>query len=127
MRSEGCPRATAHLGARPYSPRLARRFVSDTLGRWRCGTLTEEAALLASELVTNAVLHACTEIDLTVSRMDGAVRVEVSDTSPRPVVLRDGSDLATGGRGLYLVEALARDWGVAPHPPGKAVWFELSE
>jgi len=85
----------------------------------------EDAALLLTELVTNAVLHAQTQVDVSVGVANGRIRVEVSDASPvLPAAKGYGTDAATG-RGLRLVDSLAERWGIAPVPGGKVVWFEL--
>lgn len=118
-------RATARLRAEPYSSRIARHFVTDTLGAWSCGHLSEEAALLTSELVTNAVLHAGTDIDVTVCRTASGVRIEVADAHPRAVSGPEDNGAAAKGRGLLVVDTLAEDWGVTPARTGKSVWFEL--
>ena len=120
-------RLATHLPAEPGSTRQARRFVSDVLGRWSCPHLAEEAALLTSELVTNAVVHARSEVDVRITRIPTGVRIEVMDQeagSVRPVT---APPHATGGRGLLLVQALAGNWGVRPSRSGKNVWFELSD
>jgi uncharacterized protein YjbJ (UPF0337 family)/anti-sigma regulatory factor (Ser/Thr protein kinase) len=120
-------RVSARFDAEAQSAAAARRLVTSTLGRWQCDGLADEAALLTSELVANAIRHAHSEIDLRVSRTDSGVRVEVADRDPHPVHPRQPEPSDTGGRGLYLVGAMARDWGVWPSPPGKTVWFELSQ
>jgi len=82
--------------------------------------------LLTSELVTNAVIHATTPVELTLSGHDGRLRVLVEDGDdriPAPVPIeRSGPH---GGFGLQIVERLASAWGVAPRDNGKAVWFEV--
>lgn len=118
-------RISTHLTGRPETPARARRFVNEALGRWHCEHLADEALLLTSELVTNAVIHARSEVDLTVTQNGSRVRVEVADDDPRPVAPAEREILASGGRGLCLVQALAQDWGVRPRPAGKSVWFEL--
>jgi anti-sigma regulatory factor (Ser/Thr protein kinase) len=119
------PRACARLNGEPASARAARRFVADTLSDWSCGHLADDAALLVSELVTNAVIHARSDVALRLWRTGSGIRVEIADRDPKPVVRRPADPEALGGRGLYLVDTLARDWGVRPAKPGKAVWFEL--
>jgi uncharacterized protein YjbJ (UPF0337 family)/anti-sigma regulatory factor (Ser/Thr protein kinase) len=120
---------TARFDPEPRAPREARKFVTETLARWSCDRLAEAASLLTSELVTNAVLHAGTPVELTLCRMGGGVRVEVADEAPqsveraRPVRQEE----ATTGRGLTMVEALAEHWGVTLARSGKSVWFELEE
>src|SRR5512135_1917837 len=89
-------RGCAHNDAGPYSRRMrmetalpcdprsvgaARRFVTTRLVAWGHPALTDTAALLVSELVTNALLHAGSAVSVAVSDTDGCVRVEVSDTS----------------------------------------------
>ena len=89
--------------------------------------LEEVVVLLTSELVTNAILYAGTDIDLVASRKGGDFRVEVRDEAPRPPLRRITDASAASGRGLGLVENLASAWGV-DHLPGngKAVWFEVT-
>lgn len=83
--------------------------------------------LLTNELVTNAILHADSEIDVVVDVTGGRVRVEVRDRATRAPRRRWSEPTATAGRGLALVEALASDWGVDAIPgEGKAVWFEVA-
>ena len=120
-------RVTARFHAEATSAGAARRLVTTTLGGWRCKELADEAALLTSELVTNAVLHAHSEVDLRLSKTGSGIRIEVADRDPHPVAPRLPGPDDTGGRGLYLVGVLARDWGVRFSPPGKTVWFELSQ
>lgn len=82
--------------------------------------------LLTNELVTNAILHADSEIDVLVDVTGDRVRVEVHDAARRAPVRRRGDPTSTAGRGLALVEALASDWGVDTVPgDGKFVWFEV--
>ena len=116
------------LPASPASARRARRLVVDALHRLHWETATEVAELLVSELVTNAVLHARTDIRLRVQAEDSWVRVEVHDASPAPVHRRHYAQESTTGRGLALVEALAARWGSELiRGDGKSVWFELEK
>lgn len=87
--------------------------------------VAETAELVVSELVTNAVVHAATPVDVEAIVRRHGVRVEVADGSPHPPVPRAYEGLAGTGRGLRLLEELADEWGVQPHPRGKTVWFEL--
>lgn len=84
----------------------------------------DDAKLLVSELVTNAIRHARSPVQVTVRDHGGRLRVEVADESVRPLVYREG--LQEGGRGLLLLDALADRWGVDHHSHGKTVWFELA-
>jgi anti-sigma regulatory factor (Ser/Thr protein kinase) len=102
----------------------ARRYVRRVLVELGRPELAETAELGVSELVTNATLHSRTpfEVRLVVGD-DGAVRIEVTDSSPGVPVQKRHGDLATTGRGLRLLDAAGR-WGVEPTPQGKTVWFE---
>lgn len=117
--------ARAKLDAQPQSAASARRFVDETLHRWECDELFDVVGLLTSELVTNAILHAQSEIELSVSMTPDAIRIDVADHSAAMPSRRDAAEEDTSGRGLGLVEALATSWGVDERPGGKSVWFEL--
>ncbi|MGI8685790.1 MAG: ATP-binding protein [Acidimicrobiales bacterium] len=107
------------------SPRAARQFVGSVIGHPDDET-TQMALVLTSELVTNAVLHARTSVDVRVELEDGLIRVEVADGDPRlPAPMSHAPD-ALGGRGLFLVEQLASAWGTDLCNGGKVVWFTLS-
>lgn len=86
----------------------------------------ETVALLVTELVTNAILHARTPMQLTMEARPGCVRICVEDESrERPEVRHYESDAVTG-RGLALVEHLASSWGIDTNSSGKVVWCEVS-
>jgi anti-sigma regulatory factor (Ser/Thr protein kinase) len=105
----------------------ARRFVLATLSEWDLDGLRDTAALLTSEVVTNSVLHARTDIEVTVTRLDDGVAIEVTDGSRRAPVRRMQIDEATTGRGVELLEQLAAQWDVTLGADGKTVRFTLSE
>lgn len=118
-------RRRVSLGQEPHAPRQARRFVDETLRRWRCGEALETIELLVSELVTNALLHAESPAEVAVVLHPDSIRVEVADDSselPRP---REAGPRDPTGRGLALVEQLATAWGVEVRNEGKTVWFEV--
>jgi anti-sigma regulatory factor (Ser/Thr protein kinase) len=119
----------ARLALRPVpaSAASARQFINDTLGDWGCDAFADAARLLVSELVTNAVLHARTDVEVVVRLLRSGVRVEVRDHSTSAPVVRRYQDEAMTGRGLALVDQLASRWGVETRQDGKAVWFELVE
>jgi anti-sigma regulatory factor (Ser/Thr protein kinase) len=119
----------ARLALRPLpaSAATARQFVGDTLGGWGCDAFSDAARLLVSELVTNAVLHARTDVEVVVRLLRSGIRVEVHDRSTAAPVVRRYEDEAMTGRGLALVDELATKWGVDPLRDGKSVWFELDE
>jgi anti-sigma regulatory factor (Ser/Thr protein kinase) len=106
------------------SAAAARRFVVAELAA-EPQELRDTAALLASELVTNAILHANTELEVSVTRSSGGLRIEVTDESENSPVVRRYSLDASTGRGLRLVEQVASSWGFERRGSGKAVWFEL--
>ncbi|WP_282792813.1 SpoIIE family protein phosphatase [Streptomyces sp. CC224B] len=104
---------------------LARRFVRSAL-RGAAPEVVDTAELLASELVTNAVLHAGTEVEVRVWSYGGHVRVRVGDGRPdRPLVPRESRPYAGTGRGLAVVEELASSHGAHIGEGRKTAWFEL--
>lgn len=110
------------------SPRAARRFVTQALTGWDDGEgdLTDTVTLLVSELVTNAVLHAGSDVEVMVRLTATAARVEVTDTSADSLLPRDAASDEDSGRGLALVGTLAQRWGVrSAVGGGKTVWFEV--
>ncbi len=124
-------RAAATFEPVGRSVATARAFVRDTLQGWGFADVTDDAVVLTSELVTNAVVHAGTAADVLCLRQAGSVRVEVADQYPeREVPLhtsphRSVSPDKEGGRGLILCSALAGRWGVEYTPTHKRVWFQL--
>lgn len=119
------PTLTERFPADPRSVGEARRALRSALAEWGFGAGAADAAQVVTELATNAILHAGTPFTLAVTAEDGAVRVAVSDGSPRRPVRRRGSAQATTGRGMAVVEALSTVWGVDDHPGGKTVWCVL--
>lgn len=108
------------------SVRLARRFVADVLESWGFDEIEDSAALLVSELVTNAIVHAHSSVELAVHLRPFRIRVEVIDTAREHVRRRDAKDDEQSGRGMALIEALAVAWGVDSLLAGKSVWFEMA-
>ena len=92
---------------------------------WGCDDAIPDAELLVSELVTNAVLHARSATRVTIERDGTTLRFSVYDASPTRPRLRDYGPEAVTGRGLLLVDRIARRWGVDPQDAGKCVWFEM--
>lgn len=111
----------------PESATVARWLVTDLLRDAVEGDTQDTAALLTTELVSNAIRHTRDELVLTVRLAGGRLRVGVSDSSHRRPQLVQVGKRDTSGRGLHLVEALAEQWGVDPDERGlgKTVWFEL--
>ncbi|MEU3526685.1 SpoIIE family protein phosphatase [Streptomyces sp. NPDC038707] len=124
-------RAAASFEPVGRSVATARSFVRDTLQGWGFADIVDDAVVLTSELVTNAVVHAGTHADVLCLRTEDGVRIEVSDRYPeREVPLQSsavsmGSPDREGGRGLQLCAALATRWGVDYTPTHKNVWFQL--
>lgn len=85
----------------------------------------DTAELLISELVTNALLHARTELTVHVDDRSGVLRFAVDDESEEAPHMGRPRAGDTGGRGLPLVETLASRWGWEALPHGKRVWFEV--
>jgi len=107
------------------SSAVARRFMEETLDRWSCGEVLDVVNLLVSELVTNAVVHGGSEAEVSVVLTSTALRIEVGDHDDFVPSVNEASDWATSGRGLALVEAMARRWGIDRVPGGKVIWFEV--
>ncbi len=103
----------------------ARRLVRAQLAAWGYGEHSELAELLVSELIANALRHGAGEPVVTLSASGGVLRCEVADASPALPQVQHMPEEEECGRGLLLVEALSRDWGVERTGAGKAVWFEL--
>ena len=107
------------------SVREARRFLEGALPGTDRDTLYT-AQLLTSELVTNAVLHAGTGIEVRAWETNGSVHVRVFDemATRLPIPHEQAPDAGTG-RGLHMVEHLSAACGIEVSPAGKTVWFEL--
>ena len=116
--------AKIDLPAEPSSPGRARRFVTDVLDDVAIDV--ERAALLVSELVTNAVLHVGTELEVAVEIRPRFVEVSVRDGSCARPALRRYDRYAATGWGLHLLDTLADRWGVDVEDEQKRVWFELA-
>ncbi len=112
--------------------RSARLFVVDRLQQWGRDDLVDSAALLTSELVTNAVLHTAKPFTVRIAQRGAHVRVEVADSlhvlpsPPRGGTTGGALDLDHAFRGLTIVDSVASAWGSESIPGnGKIVWFEL--
>nr|WP_245689429.1 SpoIIE family protein phosphatase [Streptomyces chattanoogensis] len=124
-------RAAATFEPVGRSVATARAFVRDTLQGWGYADIVDDAVVLTSELVTNAVVHAGTAADVLCLRTDGGVRISVADRYPEREIPVRGARQAMvhpdreGGRGLLLCGALAARWGVEYTAAQKHVWFQL--
>ncbi|MFJ2947394.1 SpoIIE family protein phosphatase [Streptomyces sp. NPDC087226] len=141
--ARGCARVETTLTGSPLAPGSARALLRKALTEWAelalpgaahlAGRTGDDATLIASELVTNAVVHAGTEVRLTcrLEQETGALVIEVTDRhpsraprggEPETVCARDAAEY---GRGLRLVAALSDSWGITYRPGAKTVWARL--
>lgn len=109
------------------SVRRARAFVEQECQRLRIDDdRCHDAALMVSELVTNAIVHGRSDARLCIiAATDHVLRIEVSDGDSRHPEPVSQDDAALDGRGLVIVDALSTDWGVRDEVLGKTVWFEV--
>src|SRR4051794_25500734 len=126
--SSSAPGTSLHvrLQPQPSSVAGARRQVTNLLEEAGRTDLAEPAVLLVSELVTNALLHAGTDIDLAAELDADGLLVEVGDGSPHLPSRRRYAATAGTGRGLMMLESMVDDWGVTLHRNGKTGWVRLS-
>jgi phosphoserine phosphatase RsbU/P len=121
------------LPAAQSSPAVARAAVNDAITDVGLSTIRDEALLLTTELITNAVVHAGTEMELEILASSEAISVMVLDNHCGPLSLTGwdatspslAATLGEGGRGLLLVDRLADRWGTLHHSGGKGIWFRL--
>ncbi|WP_345043475.1 SpoIIE family protein phosphatase [Streptomyces sannanensis] len=113
--------------------RGARRFVRDNLEAWGLGSVSDVFQLITSEVVTNALIHADSDVELHLRGYADHARLDVRDSGSTPPVPssitqrdEDANSRAEHGRGLVIVESLVSQWGTFPSGSGKTVWFELS-
>jgi anti-sigma regulatory factor (Ser/Thr protein kinase) len=128
--TDGRTTRTTRTAATPVSAETpiatAREFTASCLDGWAVAeTARDDAILLVSELVTNAVVHGRAPIELQLRRRPGELRIEVRDTATALPRLRPIGPGAASGRGLHIVAAIAREWGVRREPAGKTVWSAL--
>jgi anti-sigma regulatory factor (Ser/Thr protein kinase) len=103
----------------------SRRFVTETLASWGLPQVVDDAALIVSELATNAVLHARSPFTVLLSWEAGILCISVLDDSASVPSVKHPSTTTISGRGLRLVAAVARRWGTDRDGNGKLVWAEL--
>jgi anti-sigma regulatory factor (Ser/Thr protein kinase) len=104
----------------------ARRAVRSALAEWGLSDLDDTVSLLVTELVSNGVRHAQTQLEL-IFALDGyCLRIAVTDGDPRPPVVRPRQEFTVGGWGLALIDSLSSEWGTdIDDARGKTVWFEI--
>jgi anti-anti-sigma regulatory factor len=120
-------RLTLTLGPEVSAASTARRLIDRTLAAWGLTVLRDPARLVMTELVSNAVRHARTALEISLAWQPDAIHLSVRDHNPAPP--RPGGPVAPtveGGRGLLVVDLLARAWGTTPTRDGKVVWASLA-
>lgn len=109
-----------------------RDFLRDLLRQWDRAPLQDTMELVTTEVVTNALIHADSEVELRLREYPDHIRVEVRDSDPHPpvptaiVADEETNQEAESGRGLLIVDALAGDWGSSPAGRGKTTWFDIT-
>jgi anti-anti-sigma factor len=122
------PRLRERLALGPTSTavRAGRGFVREVCRGWGVGALAEPAALVASELVTNAVVHARTALELRLEWRGSRLQVAVHDQDPDLRRVLAAKDRTDGGLGLQIVDQVASAWGVRQEGAGgKTIWCAL--
>jgi anti-sigma regulatory factor (Ser/Thr protein kinase) len=120
-----------HLAPTPYAPSEARNAVAECCARWDLHPLIHVSRTVVSELVSNAVEHAGTEIELTVTMRGQFLCVAVRDGSPvvprllEPVPHEPNAPLDVRGYGLRMITNVAHSWGAEITAEGKVVWATL--
>jgi anti-sigma regulatory factor (Ser/Thr protein kinase) len=117
----------ASLEASPISASRARNFVTQHLVDHRLLYLVDPVRLVASELATNALLHAQTAFSVTLAATDQTVLLTVRDDSPALPTRRAAQAMDPSGRGLDIVRLVSHDWGTNEDGAGsKAVWASFA-
>jgi hypothetical protein len=120
------PRAQIHLEPHPLAGRTARDFVSRTCLDWQLAHGIGAGGLVVSELVTNALTHGGTALDVAASAADGRLLLGVHDGSDDPPLEPPPRSGQSRNHGLHLVAGFSRAWGWLPRPDGgKVVWAVL--
>lgn len=117
--------ATMRLGPDSREVGLARRFVLDRCVKWGRPAIADDAAVVASELVANAMVHVHSSCELTLGLRGEVLRIEVVDHGAGMPDLHDATADDEHGRGLLVVSILSTAWGSEPRDDGKSVWAEL--
>jgi anti-sigma regulatory factor (Ser/Thr protein kinase) len=107
------------------TPAWVRGFLRATLHTWELDGFGKITELLSDELVSNVVRHVGSPMTVRALRQPTSIRVEVDDPSTEPPILRRPDPLEASGRGVFLVDSLANQWGTEMRDDGKTVWFEI--
>jgi anti-sigma regulatory factor (Ser/Thr protein kinase) len=106
--------------------------VDDRLNSWGLAEVSDTLRLIVSEIVTNALIHAGSDVDVRLRAFADHVRLEVRDSDsnppvPSPLALSEEENArAEHGRGLLIVEALSGQWNTSPNGRGKTVWLDVA-
>jgi anti-sigma regulatory factor (Ser/Thr protein kinase) len=121
-------RAVIDLPADARAPAVARTLVRTLARTWRLPDLAEDAQLIVSELVTNALRHAPGpgSLELEVIRRGRGLRIALVDGSAVRPLVRELSPQTPTGRGMAIVQAISAGWGADDHHGGKRVWVDLA-
>ena len=124
----GKARAMGIFPRQAESVAQARAWLSEFLAAQRVPLpVRDDAVLIMSELVTNALRHGLGEIVTRTSISDGGLHLSVTDSGRELPALQPVDPERIGGVGLQIVARLASQWGIAPFPGGKTVWASLGE
>ncbi|ACU73394.1 putative anti-sigma regulatory factor, serine/threonine protein kinase [Catenulispora acidiphila DSM 44928] len=127
MSGSGWTERSLVLPPQASAPQLARDFVVETVSAWQLQESEEAVALITSELVTNAVRHAGTEVTVRIRKDASEITIDVADGVADRVPRVSSSDASIpGGVGLLIVGRLAESWGVERRRNGKSVWVRLA-
>ena len=121
--------AEAQVPNRPDSAPAARSFLSRLLKGWGVSEqVIDDASLLTSELMANAVQHGAGFVDLKIELVDGKLYVGVHDDADQTPEVVQADATSAGGRGMWIVQSVAHHWGTESRGgnSGKTVWFELT-
>ncbi|MGH6656963.1 MAG: ATP-binding SpoIIE family protein phosphatase [Actinocrinis sp.] len=119
-------KASVSLPATPEAAGVSRRFARGTAQRWGLDKLVDPILQIVSELVTNAVEHARTPLELRLRRRPGSVLIEVADNDGRLARPTPTGSADERHRGLVIVQTLSARWGVRPTGTGKVVWAQVA-
>jgi CheY-like chemotaxis protein len=126
LTARGRQAASLRLGPHTADVALARGFLVAHCERWGCVDLLDDAQLVVTELVTNALVHGGSHCDLAIVYRDRWLRIEIQDFGSGGPDLQAVDVESEGGRGLLIVSAMTESWGVQPLPAeGKVIWAEL--
>ena len=114
-----------HFPCSPDAPTQARSIVTTTLAGWSRNDLADAAAVIITEFATNAVRHADSAFNVSISQYGDTIRISVQDCGPAVPWRCDPPVTELSGRGLGLVDHLAKRWGTDLAEAGKVVWAEL--